>query len=78
MSCVALSKGCSRGLISALLVAFLLMPVSGVDTEPPVCSSALGYSVPCGPGWGLGAAAVVGLLVGWAVFRFVGKERRPR
>ena len=71
-------QGVLAGLISALLVAFLLMPVSGVDTEPPVCSSALGYSVPCGPGWGLGAAAVVGLLVGWAVFRFVGKERRPR
>ena len=57
-------QGVLAGLISALLVAFLLMPVSGVDTEPPVCFSALGYSVPCGPGWGLGAAAVVWALPG--------------
>ena len=70
-------QGAVAGVISALLVAFLLMPVSGVDSDPPVCSSALGYSVPCGPGWGLAAAAVVGLLVGWAVFRLVGRERRP-
>lgn len=69
--------GALAGVISALLVAFLLMPAGGVDSDPPVCSSALGYSVPCGPGWGLGAAAVVGLLVGWAVFRLVGRERRP-
>lgn len=70
-------QGALAGVISALLVAFLLVPVSGVDTDPPVCYSALGYSVPCGPGWGLGAAAVVGLLVGWAVLRLVGRERRP-
>ena len=70
-------QGALAGVVSALLVAFLLVPVSGVDSDPPVCSSALGYSVPCGPGWGLGAAAVVGLLVGWAVFRLVGRERRP-
>jgi len=73
-----------RGYLSALLVGivgaglalFLLLPVGGVDSDPPVCSSALGYSVPCSPVWGFGTAVVVGLLSAWAAFRLAGHGRR--
>jgi len=52
------------GLCSAVLVVLLLLPVSGVDTNPPVCSATFGYTVPCGSGLAFGAALIIGLMVG--------------
>lgn len=63
------------GVGSGLLVLLLLLPVRGIDTDPPVCYAALGYSVPCGPGWAFGAAFAVGLLAAGAVTWGLG--RRP-
>ncbi|MFC6238906.1 hypothetical protein [Longivirga aurantiaca] len=63
------------GVGSGLAVVFLLLPARGVDTDPPACSSALGYSVPCGSGWAFGAALAVGLLAAGAVAWVLG--RRP-
>jgi hypothetical protein len=47
------------GLGSGVLVLLVLLPVSGIDTNPPVCFSTFGYTVPCGSGLASGAALVV-------------------
>ena len=57
------------GLGGGFLVVLLLLPVSGIDTNPPVCYSTFGYTVPCGSGLAFGAALVVGLIVGWGTYR---------
>jgi hypothetical protein len=54
------------GLGSGFLVVLLLLPVSGIDTNPPVCFATFDYTVPCGSGLAFGAALVVGLIVGGA------------
>lgn len=64
------------GVGGGVLTLYLLLPVSGVDTLPPVCYSALGYSVPCGAGWAFGAALAIGLLTAWAVSLVV-RRRSP-
>lgn len=64
------------GVGAGVLTLYLLLPVSGIDTLPPVCYSALGYSVPCGAGWAFGAALAIGLLTAWAVSLVV-RRRSP-
>jgi len=55
-------------ILAGIVVLVLLFPASGVDTRPPECYSAFGYTVPCGAGWSLAAGAatagVVGVLLG--------------
>lgn len=64
------------GLGSAALVVLLLLPVSGVDTNPPVCRATFGYTVPCGSSLAFGGALIIGLLVGVLAHRAL--VRRPR
>ncbi len=64
------------GLGGGFLVVLLLLPVSGIDTNPPVCYSTFGYTVPCGSGLAFGAALVVGLIVGWGTYRASGRRSR--
>lgn len=70
--------------VCAFVVVFvLLVPMSGVDTDPPECFSLFGYVVPCGLGpdqaEGIGFALAGGVVaagligVGSAVGR---RERR--
>lgn len=54
----------------AVVVVLLLLPTSGVDTQPPVCWAMGGYEVTCSeaPAWGTAAMIViVGGLVAWRV-----------
>jgi len=64
------------GLGSGFLVLLLLLPVSGIDTNPPVCYATFGYTVPCGSGLAFGAALVVGLIVGGVTYRALGRRSR--
>lgn len=64
------------GLGSGFLVVLLLLPVSGIDTNPPVCYSTFGYTVPCGSGLAFGAALVVGLIVGGVTYRALGRRSK--
>jgi hypothetical protein len=64
------------GLGSGFLVVLLLLPVSGIDTNPPVCYSTFGYTVPCGSGLAFGAALVVGLIVGWGTYHALVRRSR--
>ena len=64
------------GLGSGFLVVLLLLPVRGIDTNPPVCYSTFGYTVPCGSGLAFGAALVVGLIVGGVTYRALGRRSR--
>lgn len=64
------------GLGSGFLVVLLLLPASGIDTNPPVCYSTFGYTVPCGSGLAFGAALVVGLIVGGVTYRALGQRSR--
>ena len=64
------------GLGSCFLVLLLLLPVSGIDTNPPVCYATFGYTVPCGSGLAFGAALVVGLIVGGVTYRASGWRSR--
>jgi len=64
------------GLGSCFLVLLLLLPVSGIDTNPPVCYATFGYTVPCGSGLAFGAALVVGLIVGGVTYRALGRRSR--
>ena len=64
------------GLGGGFLVVLLLLPVSGIDTNPPVCYSTFGYTVPCGSGLAFGAALVVGLIVGGVTYRALGRRSR--
>jgi len=64
------------GLGSGFLVILLLLPTSGIDTNPPVCYSTFGYTVPCGSGLAFGAALVVGLIVGGVTYRALGRRSR--
>jgi hypothetical protein len=64
------------GLGSGLLVLLLLLPVSGIDTNPPVCYATFDYTVPCGSGLAFGAALVVGLIVGGVTYRALGRRSR--
>ena len=58
--------------LAALVVFVLLLPLSGNDSDPPECFSALGYVVPCGlgpeqqhgEGFALAGAVVAAVLVG--------------
>ena len=65
-----------EGLGSGFLVVLLLLPASGIDTNPPVCYSNFGYTVPCGSGLAFGAALVVGLIVGGVTCRALGRHSR--
>ena len=56
----------------AVVAMLLLLPTSGVDTQPPVCWAAGGYEVTCSQAPALGTATVilvVGGLVAWRVRR---------
>jgi hypothetical protein len=64
------------GLGSGFLVVLLLLPVSGIDTNPPACYSTFGYTVPCGSGLAFGAALVVGLIVGGVTYRALGRRSK--
>lgn len=64
------------GVGSGFLVLLLLLPVSGIDTNPPVCYATFGYTVPCGSGLAFGAALVVGLIVGGVTYRALGRRSR--
>jgi hypothetical protein len=64
------------GVVTGILVVFLLLPASGIDTNPPVCYSTFDYTVPCGSGLAFGAALIVGLIVGGVTHRALG--RRPQ
>jgi hypothetical protein len=66
----------AAGLASGFLVLLLLLPASGIDTNPPVCYATFGYTVPCGPGLAFGAALVVGLIVGGVTYRALGRRSR--
>lgn len=56
--------------LAGALVAVLLFPYSGVDTQPPECYSVFGYVVPCDGAFavvsavGAGALVAVGILLG--------------
>jgi drug/metabolite transporter (DMT)-like permease len=41
----------------------LVVPLSGIDTDPPECYSGLGYVVPCGSGFAASVAVAAALLV---------------
>jgi len=64
------------GLGSGLLVVLLLLPAGGNDTNPPVCYSTFGYTVPCGSGLAFGTALLVGLIVGGVTYRALGRGSR--
>ena len=64
------------GLASGFLVLLLLLPTSGIDTNPPVCYATFGYTVPCGSGLAFGAALAVGLIVGGVTYRALGRRSR--
>jgi len=63
------------GIGSALLVVLLLSPKGCTDSIPPICYSALGYSVP-GGNWWIGVALAVGLLAAWGVASVVRRGRK--
>ncbi len=54
-------------LLGGIVVLVLHFPASGIDTQPPECSSVFGYTVPCEAGWsvaaGVAAAAVIGMMI---------------
>lgn len=54
-------------LLAGLLTIALLLPWSGVDTDPPECFSMFDYTVPCGSGLAFAAGAAVVGLVGLVV-----------
>jgi hypothetical protein len=64
------------GVGTGLLVVLLLLPVSGIDTNPPVCYATFDYTVPCGSGLAFGAALVVGMIVGGVTYRAWGRRSR--
>lgn len=64
------------GLASGFLTVLLLLPVSGVDTNPPVCYATFDYTVPCGSGLAFGTALVVGGIVGWVTYSALGRRFR--
>ncbi len=54
----------------AIVAVLLLVPTSGVDTQPPVCRATGGFEVPCSqaPAWGTAAIIlIVGGLMAWRV-----------
>ena len=56
----------------AVVAVLVLLPTSGVDTQPPVCWATAGYEVPCSqaPAWGSAVVVlVVGGLVAWRMRR---------
>jgi len=66
----------AAGLASGFLAFFLLLPASGIDTNPPVCYATFGYTVPCGSGLAFGVALAVSLLVGGATYRALHRHSR--
>lgn len=63
----------ATALLAAVVVFVLLFPFSGIDTDPPVCFSVVGYIVPCRlglegpvpePWFAVAGAVVAALLVG--------------
>lgn len=55
-------------LVAGLLVVLLLFPASGIDPQPPVCYSMLGFVVSCEAWVAWAAGAVVAGLVGLALW----------
>ncbi len=49
--------------VAGFVVLVLLLPWSGIDTDPPICYSMFNYSVPCGSGLALAAGVTTGLVV---------------
>jgi hypothetical protein len=63
------------GVGAGLVTIFLLLPASGIDTDPPICSAALGYEVPCGSGLALGAALAASLVAALMVAGLASRRR---
>lgn len=57
----------AAGLAAAVAVHVFLAPASGVDTDPPVCASYLGYTVPCGNGAWIAVALAAAVAAAVAV-----------
>lgn len=64
------------GLGSAALVLLLLLPAGGTDSNPPVCRSTFGYTVPCGSGLAFGGSLIIGLMVGVLAHRALVRRSR--
>jgi len=64
-------------LLAGVVVLVLLLPIRGVDSDPPVCWSTLDYVVPCGNGLALAAGATTAGLVGWALWLRGRRRRNP-
>lgn len=63
--------------LAGFVVLALLLPIRGVDSDPPVCWSVFDYIVPCGNGLALAAGAATAGLVGWVLW-LAGRRRRHR
>lgn len=50
-------------LIAGLVAVLVLLPWSGIDTDPPECFSMFDYTVPCGSGLAFAAGAAVAAIV---------------
>ena len=59
----------------SIVVVLVLLPTSGVDTQPPACWATGGYEVPCSqaPAWG---GALVVLLLGVMVALRIRQQQR--
>jgi hypothetical protein len=55
-------------LLAGLAVLLLLFPASGIEPQPPVCYSMIGYVVPCDAWVSWAAAAATAGLVGLALW----------
>lgn len=61
--------------LAAVVVLLLLFPASGIDTQPPECYSMFGYSVPCGGGLAVAAAAATAGVVGFLLWTASRRKR---
>ena len=61
-------------LVAAAAVLVLLVPVRGVDTDPPQCWSVFDYRVPCSP-WLSVVAAVGAAVLAFVLVRMLGARR---
>ena len=60
-------------LLSGLLTLLILVPASGIDSDPPVCRAMLSSIVPC-EGWvaplaAIATAVAVGIVLWWTIDR---------
>ena len=64
-------------LLSGVLVLLILFPVSGVDSDPPVCRAMLFYVVPCerwvAPLAATATVVAVGIALWWTIDRREGR-----